>query len=202
MGKQTRKPPRRKRSLTAPIDDELAQLALVLDEYKHDNNAYGWFRLPWRDGLNAATLLLDVIENLYPGETGDEFSGELRRLIRSARARVPVYEQAGAIHKAIAALRENTPLARFLLACTRCIQLREANSHGGGEAYNDQLLSAFLGIEPHLVAEVVLENRCEDAIGTTHHLQGDSLDRLRSAFTIAWNRGLYLAAYSIKPSNL
>jgi hypothetical protein len=110
------------------------------------------------------------------------------------------YACLGDVYQTLIQSRVNIPAVRLLAASARCAMLHIANSHGGGIAYNELLIPLFLEIEPALVADLVLEHRCNDSIGTTHHLNRDRNDRQRAAFTIAWRRGLYLAAYSITPA--
>ena len=110
------------------------------------------------------------------------------------------YELAGVWHQGIVLSRRNTDAAKLLATSARCIQLAISNSHGGGVVYNELLTQAFLAIEPALVEDLVLEYRCRDALGPNHNHQSERNERRRYAFTIAWRRGLYAAAYSIEPS--
>lgn len=190
-----RKPPKRKPARPR-LDDDLLELAGVLDDYALDNNAYGWFRIPWRDGWNAVKLALRADSN--PGEIGLWIEEQLQARTRSAL----VYW--GAAEHATTALARTAP---FLAASLRCIQICVAKSDGGGEIYNDILKRPFLdssetASEDHLrlLQALVLEHRCRDSIGTTAVLQNDRNDRQRRAFKIAWSRGLYLAAYALPPA--
>jgi len=88
------------------------------------------------------------------------------------------------------------------MAALRCLQVTISNSSGGGEAYNVILMRALTELPVNLVEAHVLEWRCYDAIGTTAFLQGDLYDRRRRAFKIAWERGLFLAAYAIMPTRI
>lgn len=203
-GKDIRRKPKRRTSKPT-LDPELETLASVISEYQLDNNAYGWFRAPWYDGTNAAGLCFaaeDVNYDHYPDQRADD----ARQLIRAfiAGQHVPptenIYEKAGNLAHGFIASKVNTNTAKLLAAGLRCIQLKIANSHGGGAVYNEILIPAFLPIEPAKVEAFVLEWRCRDSIGTTHFLKGDHNDRQRQAFTIAWRRGLYLAAYSLPPT--
>jgi hypothetical protein len=72
-----------------------------------------------------------------------------------------------------------------------------AKSDGGGEVYNAILIRPFSRLLPELVEHLVLEHRCQDSIGVSAVLKGDTNDRLRRAFTTAWKRGLYQAAYAL-----
>lgn len=198
---------RRKPKRTQEIDYDLAELASVIAEYQLDNNAYGWFRPPWRDGV-WATMLAYRCAGLVlgPKDPVTHVLPTARSIIKEVECfgtvteNVTTYEQAGLVYRSIMQPGMNTDAARLVAAAMRCLQLKIANSHGGGNVYNEVLIPAFVAVEPKLVAEEVLECRCLDAIGTSHHLNGDAHDRQRAAFTIAWRRGLYLAAYSLPPA--
>lgn len=204
---QVRKGRRRARKET-PIDENLSILASVLAEYQLDNNAYGWFRPPWRNGQNAARLAMDaaaLVDKLSPANTvpwwsAEPYTNEVTDLIEEQPLGEQTYEKAGEIFKAILSSRTNTPAGLLLAAAMRCLQLRIARSDGGGAVYNELLIPVFLPIEPARVEKLVLEHRCIDSIGVSRHLVGDRNDRQRSAFVIAWQRGLYLAAYSLPPA--
>lgn len=181
----------KKRSSIRPKveDHELAELASVLAEYTLDNNAGGWFRPPWRDGWNAVKLATTACED----------NGELElAFLRGActRALQPnsneIYEIAGDYWA--------TAADKMLRAALRCLQVLIAKSDGGGEVYNAILITPFAERLPEDVFDLVLEHRCRDSIGTTAVLQGDINDRQRRAFSIAWKRGLYIAAYAIGPA--
>jgi hypothetical protein len=207
----TRKAKRKPRK--APrIDDDLVQLAEVLAEYSLDNTAYGWFRLPWRNGRHAVALARQAASEVSGEISGKalfeihEFLDEFVYLTDSAwiidgtwaSYKNEMYERAGQLYRGLIQPKIDTDPARLLSAALRCSQLYIANSHGGGSGYNEILIPAFLPIEPALVEKHVLEHRCRDAIGASSQLYGDAKDRERRAFTTAWQRGLYFAAYSIK----
>lgn len=163
-------------------------------EYQLDNNAYGWFRPAWRNGewavalANAAAMRFsDYHSSLYD---------EIRETLDAERSGA-TYARAGELHSSLIQPKINTDTALLLAAALRCLQVLIANSHGGGTVYNEILIPAFLPLDPAIVAGDVLYWRCHDAIGTSPHLKGDRCDRTRSAFSIAWRRGLYLAAYSL-----
>jgi len=201
-----RKGPRRPSPKAPVIDQELADLASVIAEYSLDNNAYGWFRPPWRDGQLPARLALEAArtEGIFNNEMLDDFADASVLIGLSPRSPMGSttirYEEAGKVYQRLIYPKVNTPMAMLVSASMRCLQLFLANSHGGGEVYNEVLIPAFLPVEPSLVENIVLEFRCLDAIGVTHHLRGDRNDRQRAAFTTAWRRGLYLAAYSLPPA--
>lgn len=197
---QTRKgkkrPPRK-----PEVDDDLQMLASVIGEFQLDNTAYGWFRPPWRDGLNAAALAREAAR--APGVAdaiGLAAESDAANLLDHGLGEPDLYEKAGSIYAALIAPKINTNTARLLAIALRCVQLRVARSDGGGSVYNELLIPVFLPLDPKHIADLVLEQRCRDSIGTTHQLQGDRNDRQRQAFRIAWERGLYLAAYSLPPA--
>lgn len=176
-------------------------LASVIGEFQLDNNAYGWFRPPWRDGANAVKLTHAVAQ--APGIAdgiGLAAERDAAKLLSEPWIDPNLYERAGSIYNALVQPKINTNTARLLAAGLRCMQLKLARSDGGGAVYNEVLIPVFLPLEPKHTASLVLQHRCLDAIGTSHHLKGDRNDRQRQAFRIAWERGLYLAAYSLPPA--
>ena len=201
------KDPKRKAKLRAPRrvkpDEDLMELASVLAEHQLDANAYGWFRPPWRNGEWAIALAKHVAFIIEPEEELLASIDEMllirsaRELLGDAHRNAGTYEAAGRIHSALVQPKINTNTTRLLAAALRCLQLKIANSHGGGHTYNEVLIPAFLPLDTKLVADAVLDFRCNDAIGTSRQLRGDRNDRQRHAFTIAWRRGLFLAAYAL-----
>lgn len=207
-------PGRRKPRRAAPrtshhLDDDLVELASVIAEFQLDNNAHGWFRPAWRDGWNAVGLAFETWKELYadhhPHTTEHERGiGRYLTILIDRRTRsAEAYHQASDDITALSLRgRRETQL---LIAAMRCYQVLVADSSGGGEVYNDVLKKAFEGLEDNpfpieSFVGVILEWRCRDAIGTTAQMQSDANDRLRRAFITAWQRGLYLAAYSLPPS--
>lgn len=188
--KGIKRPPRRPQA--SDNDHELVELASVLNEYSLDNNARGWFRPAWRDGWNAVELAASA-------STADEIAW-LRTLCQDHRMSPPAADLYYRAEEQLAIMRWQTPGDSRGRAALRCLQVLVANSDGGGEVYNSILFGPFSEMLPEDVSELVLEHRCRDSIGTTAQLQGDGNDRQRRAFTIAWKRGLYLAAYAIKPA--
>jgi hypothetical protein len=178
--KTPRKGPRR----TPPrLDPELENLASVIAEYELDNNAYGWFRMPWRDGWNAIGLAHAVdVEYRW-----------LEDVLRDRSTEPSLYWQS----EEQLADATHYPMRR---AALRCLQVLLANSSGGGHVYNNILIPAFLHADPEVVSDDILEFRCRDSIGTTAVLKGDANDRQRAAFRTAWSRGLYMVAYSLPPA--
>lgn len=159
----------------------MIELAAVIAEHKLDNNAEGWFKIPWRDGWNAVGLAVAAspLDYSRPWLTG---------VFDARRNDMTTYWEAE--ERMVGA----DPMLR---AGLRCLQIKISNSHGGGHVYNAILVGPFNEPAPQEVSDTVLEHRCRDAIGTTAIMQNDVNDRLRRAFTTAWKRGLYLAAYSL-----
>ena len=167
----------------------MLELAAVIAEHKFENYAAGWFKLPWRDGWNAVGLAAQAIEDRPNTDDYNDHYHWLRRVVRNRETSNEVYWEAeDRLHQAI------DPLTR---AGLRCLQILIAKSSGGGEVYNSILVTPFAIPPSILVADFVMHHRCVDAIGTTPSLKGDGNDRLRRAFTTAWQRGLYQAAYAL-----
>lgn len=179
-----RKAPRRPKQ-TAPIDQDLVDLAAVIAEHSLENNAAGWFLMPWLDGWNAAALATMVAITESRGGVVDWLS----KTIASQSVSPEMYWIAGDL------IQETNN--RYAKAALRCLQVFVANSSGGGHAYNAILIPAFMYANAEDVDEYILECRCLDSIGTRASLRGDADDRLRAAFRTAWSRGLYKAAYSL-----
>ena len=176
---RTRKGPRRPRRRERASDDyELVELTTIIVEHTLDQNAAGWFLLPWRDGWNAVELAF---------RASGESDGWLEDVIQHRRANSEIYWIS----------QEKQPASPMLRLALRCLQVLVANSSGGGEVYNAILVTAFEAAWPETVAPLVLEYRCRDSIGVSAHIAGDENDRLRRAFSTAWKRGLYHAAYAL-----
>lgn len=186
---KTRKGPKRPPPKIDHLDEEIAELASVISEYEIDNNAYGWFILPWRDGWNAVELAFACASEA--GEVEDD--EWLAAVIRDRWADQDVY------WKAQDRLAWGSTPNKLIRAAYRCLQVLIARSDGGGVVYNEILLGPFSELLPEKVEDRVLEYRCRDSINVSSKLAGDVNDRQRRAFTIAWKRGLYMAAYSIPP---
>lgn len=174
-------------------DSDLMTLARALDEHRLDHNASGWFKLPWRDGWNAVGLAFEagLLDDRFV--SGSKAESWLKEIIgdHSEAQSVDGYQIAGELI--------GDPFTnRFHSRALRCLQVVIANSGGDGTPYNDILTQAFSGALPEKYAGIVMEHRCRDAIGVSPSLNGDVNDRLRRAFQIAWDRGLFLAAYALK----
>lgn len=199
MGKQPgRKKPKRKPS--EPVEDlDLRELAAVLYEHQLETNATGWFKMPWRNGWNAVEMArwLSLIS------LAGEIPAFLERVSRNRDSSAPSYWRASEL---ILTMDHNRKAANYTYAALRCYQVLASNSHGGGEVYNAILQRAFekhsqidTGIADQALGDVVMRYRMRDAILIDSDRTGDSLDRYRRAFETAWRRGLYHAAYSIRP---
>lgn len=193
MAKQPqRKPPKRKRSERPQLDEDLSELAAVLDEHRLENNAEGWFKLPWRDGWNAADLAYATYLHHSPGSSDAYLAEALARRVPSA----PLY---WTVTEKLTGMSTDGGW-RFIYAAFRCVQVLIANSSGGGEVYNDLLRRALRGLDDEHTEAFVLHHRMRDALGVPSSMDGGTMDRARRAFAIAWRRGLYHAAYSIQPA--
>lgn len=194
--KPPRKPPRRKPPRQHLIDDDLVALAQILDERRVDSNPDGWFSILWRDGWNAVSLALDAYTaaaaiaawsaNVPPEYTAAE------TLIMSRKQDGQAYHEATDLLGSIPHRMQGTAALR---AALRCYQLMITRAHG--EHFNE-ILRAHATDD--FTADLVMLWRCRDAIGVFPQLQNDASDRRRRAFTIAWSRGLYHAAYAIGPA--
>lgn len=198
----SRKGPQRTRTdeLRGEIDDDLVELAAVIAEHKLENNARNWFVLPWRSGWNPIRLLLDLdrffhkpmSQTLEQEAIRKEACDKLNAWLVSGETTREVYWAADELRM----LGPSRPLASAL----RCLTVLISKSDGGGHVYND-ILKLIFDREIALVghSNIVMEARCHDAIGVGPQLENDRFDRQRRAFKIAWERGLYSAAYAISP---
>lgn len=199
---QRRKPPKRKPG-RPQLDDDLTELMSVLSEESLVPSVGNWFAIPWRDGWNAASLAR-VCYTRFAGDDGGHvdplINVRLARWILDRDMSPTVYEQAGdAILEVSGKVSLHALTAAGLLLCSlRCVQLVVSNSSGGGATLNDVLLHRFERI-PWTVyfADEVRDARCRDAIGVGAQLNNDANDRLRRAFRLAWDRGLYRVAYAL-----
>lgn len=175
---------RRRNPQPTPADVDMAELAAVIAEHQLEQNATGWLRLPWRDGRNAVSLAAA----LSPHDT----PAWLVEALISPTIDPSLY------WRAADSSTDPCPLQR---AALRCFQVLVADSDGGGHVYNDILRQPIDrlcrdGITDDLI-NAISKHRCKDAIGVGPKLTNDEDDRLRRAFTTAWSRGLYHAAYSL-----
>mgnify|MGYP000863855636 CR=1 FL=1 len=181
------KDPSRKPARRAPhkpkIDDELIELARVLDEQRLDKNAAGWFSVPWRDGWNAVQLAFEI----GAGPADSEWTASMSRWINERTRSAQAYFEAGDF---LERLRGGV-LDPFARAALRCYQLLVAQSDAGGEGYNRILFPLFDAHPPERFDLAVLHWRARDALG------GFVDERRRAAFNTAWRRGLYRAAYAV-----
>lgn len=210
--KITRRPKRIEHPKPKKIDDELRELAEVLDERRIEHNREGWFSIPWRSGFNAielTVLAFDRHHDEWSSVKERQISEWLSELVANTNALelrqkgATTYWEAGdLLHgidiSGVSSVDEVSPL---LYAGLRCAQVFTSDSSGGGTVYNIILKLAFerVTVPDHLFEDCVLEARCLDAIGTSAQMRGDINDRTRRAFSIAWKRGLFHAAYSLPP---
>lgn len=178
----------------------------MLDEHRLDNGVAGWLELPWRSGWNAASFAYTSYERFAHDDNGlidFDVRALLGRWVLNQYVAPSIYETADGIiaEVSIKTLHHNLKAARLLIAGFRCVQLTIANSSGGGVTYNDVLRTLFDRLPDHwpaMLKDEMRTARCMDAIGTHPTLMNDSNDKLRRAFCIAWDRGLYRAAYALK----
>lgn len=196
---------KRKRPSTVEIDEDLGELASVLDEHRRGSNIAGWLSIPWRSGWCAASLPLGLWYRVPSSlKRGEAIASLLRLAIAERKSVTETYNAADDFKtQAAETFVHGDNYSPLLMATARCVQIEIANSSGGGIVYNDVLRIALEGLDrKELLVDLeicMLEARCRDAIGTTVSLLNDKYDRRRRAFAIAWNRGLFHAAYSIKP---
>lgn len=200
--------PSRKKAKRPPpkppkIDPDLAQLAQLLDEHRLETNAKGWFTLPWRDGENAVRLALDVYRALM-SQAVDGPPVALSEIVADLQ------NTSFGMHHALSyetleEYRYLMPVSHFLSApvraAIRCRQLKMANSHGGGHVYNEVLM---LSLFDTVTEEQVIQWRAHDALLRYGDYVQDGFhsqqwQRAKKMFELAWKRGLYHAAYAIKP---
>ena len=179
-------------------------LASVIAEHTLDTHAGGWFVTPWRCGLNAARLArfaatLEGVCDWYAAGITRVEEVEILATIDVEPLSAETYERASRLYNRLTFPKISANSSRFAAAALRCRMLYLSHSDGGGPVYNEVLYPVFAPIPSHLTERLVAEWRCQDAIGTTLQFRGDKHDRERGAFRIAWQRGLYHAAYSIKP---
>ena len=193
MAKVQRRKPKKRPAGKPRIDDELAELATVLDEQRLDNSVAAWFSIPWRDGWNAAWLARRAWTELVVAK---EYSRAL--YIESIiHERGSGYGADYDLYEGIDNWCQELPRSvgyDLLRAAGRCVQVIIARSDGGGHTFNEILRPKFEAlVEPERVAVHVQGARRADVLG---HI---SIPRLAGAFDIAWSRGLYQAAYALQP---
>lgn len=179
--------------------DELAQLVEVLEENRSTNDFEGWFKIPWRNGWAAIHLCKEMFMR------SDDINDFIREKIATGDVSSDAYWHAGEL-LASTTLRSTYVDRHYVYAALRCFQVLASNSSGGGDVYNTILRRAVMrhNDDGYVCSfdqlETIVEGtRCYDALGIWPTLKNDANDRLRNAFHIAWSRGLYHAAYSIKP---
>lgn len=193
MKKPPRKPARKRPARPTQIDDELAELATVLDERRLEAGSVGWFELPWYDSSNACDLALETFERRWPRAHGwGAGISEAHNLVVTRPMSAQGYHEATDFLCSTirGELGEGTTLLR---AALRCYQLAITHNHGIAP---NEILRPIDDFDEDLVERW----RCKDAIGVFPQLNNDADDRRRRAFSIAWKRGLFHAAYAIGPT--
>lgn len=195
--------PKRKPKKKPKLDDELIELASVIAEVQLENNARGWFEMPWRSGWNAARLVvalwhLERIELANAGRRAQSTpSGfdDLADVLASEDidAITASYEDLEDLRVQLTASGDRT-----LAQAPRFLQMMIAGTSGRGANYNAMLIRLFerSSVATPTLADIVRVHRCRDAIGVAHNLDTNDARRKR-AFEIAWDRGLYRAAYAL-----
>lgn len=179
---KSRKAPLRKRPRT--LDPGLIQIAELLDEQRLETNARGWLTMPWRDGRCAA-MLASYTGYRVAWKQPQSLMVENIVTLAMTRSYWEIEDRAAML----------TPTERFHRAGLRCLQVRAANSAGGGHVYND-ILSR---IDDDLNEDDVIEWRSRDALSLgIHHVEDAWGAREREVFKLAWRRGLFRTAYALK----
>lgn len=212
MGAKTRRPKRIDHPKQPKLDDELRELAVVLDERRLEHNREGWFSIPWRSGFYAglcAFLAYRVNFDEFESQREEHIHDWLHGLFENSKPEDfatkggVTYFEAGDLVTGIdmSGAASTESVSPLLYAALRCIQVFTSHSSGGGEVYNILLKLAFerCQVPDHLFEDCVIQARAFDAIGTGTKRQEDAGDRTRRAFEIAWKRGLFHAAYSLPP---
>jgi len=180
----------------------MRELMTVLAENKLDDFD-AQFEAPWRDGWNTVALLFEeaIARGIDQVFEGPGWSAQLALWITDRLVSPDVYRQAELME--VGALRELMTRAidayglRAIALAARCAQLVTANTSAGGHAFNP-LLKRFYSTVIATPTELkrIRKHRCNDAVGIER--EDHKNDRERRAFNIAWERGLYRAAYAIK----
>lgn len=194
--KQGRKPIRRKPA--KQIDTDLAELAEIIADHRLENNAKGWFELPWRDGRNAILLAhAEFTRIAIPRSTPNERQAAclVYTTVSSLTGMIDAYHSA---QELLGLITRDSHAARVIRAALRCLQIYIARSDSGGHGYNHILRAVFEQATDDS-SSLIETWRCLDAIrlDPTEPCISQYNERRRRAFLIAWRRGLYYAAYSI-----
>ncbi len=191
--KGPRRPPRKRESM----DPDLTDLARSIADCQLDKNSKSWFEMPWRDSWNAVSLAatLATAGDRRPDDPVEDETTEALAFVRAAVAArasdTETYWRADEYIRLCAG-------APMTVAALRCLQLAMSKSDGGGEVPSVVIRVAYDRLwYSGAHEEAVAEHRCLDAIGTSVELKGDGFDRVRRAFRVAWDRGLYRACYAL-----
>lgn len=194
MVKQQRRKPKRRPILDEKVDEkaELAELAELLFEHKLDGNAANWLTLPWRSGWNAIGLALDVAG---VSVTWHKQTNWLNLLLEGMPVEPAAYLIAD---EYLLEVCRNGYHEQGIRAALRCLQMMIAKSDGAGHNFNH----ALQAIHEAIASEQMIKWRAFDALNYDHRtLITPAVERGRRAFTIAWRRGLFHAAYALPPVN-
>lgn len=198
MQKRARKGPKRKPAKEPIIDDDLRRIAEMLDEHRTETNAVGWFSLPWKNGECAMRLALVV----YQRETLSSVSIPTALSEAAADLWNVGFGIGGLTYEDLDDYRYKLPISHhlspFIHAAIRCRQLQLSKSDGGGHVYNDVLFPKIGGL---VTEDDMITWRAKDALMPPGDLwrTSQAWERARKTFELAWKRGLYHAAYAIKP---
>lgn len=168
----------------------------MLDERRLDQNAQGWFSIPWREGLNAVSLAHAAFFDLEFEKKSAAIlavAQDLGLWLSERRTDTFTYWLAD---EALSEIGSSSP---FLRAALRCLQIRIARSDGDGEVYNAILRPTFDFYQTTPEIELNVErHRMLDALGGYDlKVARHDNERRKKAFQIAWRRGLYRAAYAL-----
>ena len=204
MKQQGRKPPKRRQSARPKLDADMRELMTVLAENKLDDFD-AQFEAPWRDGWNAVALLFEeaIACGIARAPEGLGWSAQLTLWITDRLVSPDVYRQAELMEvealRALITMPSSVDMygMRAIALAARCAQLVVANTSAGGHAFNP-LLKRFYSTVVSDDNELwrIRKHRCNDAVGAEREDHANA--RERRAFNIAWERGLYRAAYAIK----
>lgn len=194
MAKQQRRKPKRRPIVDEKVDEkaELAELVELLFEHKLDGNAANWLTLPWRSGWNAIGLALDVAGRSV---TWGKQTNWLNLLLEGMPVEPAAYLIAD---EYLLEVCRNGYHEQAIRVALRCLQMMIARSDGAGHNYNHALQSVVGAIS----SEQMIKWRAFDALNYDHRTPiTPAVERGRRAFTIAWRRGLFHAAYALPPVN-
>ena len=163
--------------------------------------------MPWRNGWNAALFAASAAKEMERRSRAPAFVGDLRHqhlmgLLEPALRSRAYWDLQNLIESSRTI--EEGPFARAAYRCAQ-VMLTESGS-GDGSIFNailERPLETLARSAESLTVALTSfmeQARCHDALGIPGpSLQNDRNDYLRRAFSIAWRRRLYAAAYSLPP---